>query len=917
MSAPRWVYHFDDPPPTGEADLPGLLGGKGSSLRAMTQAGLHVPPGFTITTECCRRYFELGRRWPDDLDRQLREHLARLEAQTGRTFGQGRRPLLVSVRSGAARSMPGMMDTLLNCGLHPDLAADPPQGVGDSPRFWRTYAQFVAMFTSTVHGVALSGCDKAADGDAALALLGDYQRQTGEPFPTDPWDALVACINAVFDSWHNERAVAYRNRHNIRDLHGTAVNVQVMFASQVSGIAFSQDPNDIAAGQMIVEAAYGLGEAVVSGEVTPDRYIVRRGDFAIASRDVGDKAAVVLPLGDDTPAESDAPCLSDEQVVELARLVLRVEEHFGHPVDVEWGWADGQFTLLQARAIRGLEVAGQVERARQDEIDRLAELVERAGGRRRVWIEHNLGETLRWPTPLTWDIVRRFMTGSGGFGRMYRQLGYRPSQRVCAEGFLELIGGRVYADPQRLGELFWDGMPLVYDTDAVVGDPSLLDRAPAKFDPDRADGRFLLQLPANLHAMWRIRRNVRRGMANANQRFDAAVREYQARLRQIRQAQLDGLSDTQLIAEIDRRRAVVLDEFGPESLLPGLFGGMAYDGLEAMLGQLLGHEAGAAMAATLTAGLEDTTTQQDALLHDVARGNASLEAFIEQFGHRCVGEMELGQPRWREDPTYLEQTIGRLRRDGGRDPRAMHAENVARRDEAERSLPNQLCDAGGSALLERIQVDLADARALLPYRETGKHYLMMGYELIRQAIESLAQRWGLVDDDIYFLHFEELAGFTNDRARLAEQVARRRLRWQAFQRLDMADVIDSDELDRLGQPPEAADGAELAGTAVAAGAATGVARIVLRPDEAGDLGTDYVLVCPSTDPGWTPLFLGARGLIVERGGVLSHGAIVARDFGIPAVVCPGATRILDEGERITLDGNRGRIIRLEREARHG
>jgi pyruvate, orthophosphate dikinase len=156
----RWVYYFSDPLPAEEGEAKAVLGGKGASLAEMTRAGLQVPPGFTIRTDACQRYFELGRRWPDGLEEEVRANLARLEADTGRTFGRGERPLLVSVRSGAAVSMPGMMDTLLNCGLHVGLADD----LGRPPWFWDRYLQFIRMFARTVDGIK----DLAADSTRQL-----------------------------------------------------------------------------------------------------------------------------------------------------------------------------------------------------------------------------------------------------------------------------------------------------------------------------------------------------------------------------------------------------------------------------------------------------------------------------------------------------------------------------------------------------------------------------------------------------------------------------------------------------------------------------------------------------------------------------------------------------------------------------
>ena len=170
-------------------------------------------------------------------------------------------------------------------------------------------------------------------------------------------------------------------------------------------------------------------------------------------------------------------------------------------MDIEWGWAEGRFALLQCRPIRGLDIARDIEAGRLEEIERLGRL---AGSQRRVWVAHNPGRTLRAPTPLTWDVARCFMSGDGGFGRLYQDLGYRPSPLVCREGFLELIGGRIYTDPDRVAQLFWGDSPMDYDLDALLQDNRLLEQAPGRFDPDKVDGRFLLRLPGMVGSMlWR------------------------------------------------------------------------------------------------------------------------------------------------------------------------------------------------------------------------------------------------------------------------------------------------------------------------------------------------------------------------------------------------------------------------------
>jgi pyruvate,water dikinase len=943
----QWVYFFGDGPEVAGAPDKALLGGKGASLAAMSKAGLPVPQGFTISTECCRVFYANEHRWPEELEDQVRQNMSRLEEVTGRTFGHGSPPLLVSVRSGAAVSMPGMMDTILNCGLHPGLADE----VGDTPAFWSAMLQFIESFAGTVGGVppselASPGQDSStAPGRTGLPARPDthqddrfewtgletrptatsiaaptrelaerylrvYRELAGHEFPVDPWRQLAECISAVFRSWDTERAVAYRRRHGIRGLQGTAVNVQAMFPSQVSGVLFTQDPNDLPAEQMVVEASYGLGEAVVSGEVTPDRFIVRRRDLQPVRTVLGTKKYVVAAIGAAAQRDADRASLTTEQLIDVCRLGLRIEELYGQPMDIEWGWAEGDFAVLQCRPIRGLEIARDVEPARQAQIERLREL---ADGQRRVWVAHNLGETLRGPTPLTWDIVRHFMSGDGGYGRLYKDLGYRPSAEVCRDGFLELIGQRVYADPHRVAQLFWGGGPMTYDLDAIKREPGLLDRAPTAFDADKADGRFFLRLPGMILSMFRASRISRRLRATVQETFEEQVLPvYLDYVRHQRERDLTGLDTTQVIAELNDRRGKVLDHFGTESLKPGFFGGLAFAELQALLVQLLGREQGVQMACTLTTGLEgDTTVEQNELLYRVALGEAPWERFQQQYGHRAVHEMELAEPRWREDRQQVEPALRGMRA-GGRSPADIHREHAQKRAQVEAELPGVLRQWGGSSFREEIEQKLRQAQLLLGYRESAKHYLMMGYELLRLAILELSRRWDL-GRDIFFLQLDELPQFERDRSRLEDALAGRKVRWQALQRLDLPAVIDSSDLERLGLPQEYETATQLDGEAVAAGTATGTARIVLDPRQSRDLGTDYILVCPSTDPGWTSLFVNARGLVVERGGVLSHGAIVARDFGIPAVVCAGATSRIRDGDQVQVNGNRGEIRIVEGE----
>ena len=919
ITATQRVFFFGDGSCEGDPTRKDVLGGKGASLAAMSCAGLPVPPGFTITVGCCKQYHANGQRWPDGLEEEVRAQLARLESSTGRTFGKGRDPLLVSVRSGAAHSMPGMMDTILNCGLHADMESQ----VADKQRFWSVYAAFARQVATTVAHIAPEALEeavkKAGAEDNPQAATQSHMRMfeaaTGRPFPKAPWDALLECINAVFASWNNERARIYRKAHGLEHLEGTAVNVQAMFSSRVSGIAFTVNPSRPLDEQVIIESSYGLGESIVSGEVTPDRFIVDRGNMQIIERAIGHKDSVMCALDReeiDAPCGATDPSLTDAQINELAALALKVEDYFGHPVDIEWGLSHGRFSLLQSRAIRGLEVARDVESGRQEEVTRLKAIIAAEGRKSKVWIVHNLSETLEAPTPLTWDMISWFMSGDGGFGRMYKDFGYRPSERVCREGFLELICGRIYCDPDRACDLFWEGMPFEYDHDEILADPRILEAAPKKFQPDRADEKFLLRLPGTVLAMLRSSKLTKRARASAAEIFNNDILPpYLEYVRNGLAANLAAMPTTELLEELNDRTKLVLGHFAAESLKPGFFGGAARAELEELLKQLMGEQDGIMFCQTLTSGLSnDTTVEQNAMLFEVARGKATMDDFVIRYGHRAVSEMELSRPRWREDAGYLHQVVNSMSTAATHSPAALHKRNEDRRHEAMANLLPVLKQHGGSFLYEKIEKLAREAQELLPYREVGKHYLLMGLELLRNVLLELGRRWE-IGDDVFFLKLEELPRFEADTGALVAAAGKRRVRWQSARKLDLPDVIDSREIDALGLPRQLKSSKEMTGLSLSSGVVTGTARIVLAPDQAGDLGDDCILICPSTDPSWTALFMTIKGLVVERGGVLSHGAITARDFSIPAVACPDTTHLIPDGARVRIDGNRGQITIIE------
>src|SRR5262249_4268644 len=243
----KWVYRFGNGKAEGRADMRNLLGGKGAGLAEMANLGLPVPPGFTITTEVCTYYYENGQTYPRALKEQVAAALAEVGRSTGKGFGDRDNPLLVSVRSGARASMPGMMDTVLNLGLNDETVEALAKKSGDKRFAYDSYRRFITMYSDVVLGVEHHHFEDLLDrlkdekgysldtdltADDWSALIVQYKKrvdeETGKPFPQDPHQQLWGAIGAVFSSWMNQRAITYRRLHSIPESWGTAVNVQAM-----------------------------------------------------------------------------------------------------------------------------------------------------------------------------------------------------------------------------------------------------------------------------------------------------------------------------------------------------------------------------------------------------------------------------------------------------------------------------------------------------------------------------------------------------------------------------------------------------------------------------------------------------------------------------------------------------------------
>ncbi|MBY0361205.1 MAG: pyruvate, phosphate dikinase [Phreatobacter sp.] len=350
----QWVFTFGDGKAEGQSSMRDLLGGKGANLAEMSNMGLPVPPGFTVTTEACIWYYANGRSYPAELAAQVEAGLAQIGALTGKLFGDPANPLLVSVRSGARASMPGMMDTILNLGLNDVTVAALGRGSGDERFAYDSYRRFIQMYSNVVLDVDHHNFEdileiykerKGLTLDTDLTaedwkhLVGEYKRrveeETGNPFPQDPREQLWGAVGAVFSSWMNQRAITYRRLHAIPESWGTAVNVQAMVfgnmgETSATGVAFTRNPSTGAKelyGEFLINAQ---GEDVVAGIRTPQ-------NITEIAR---------INAGSDKPSMETALPEVYQQFIAVAATL---EKHYRDMQDLEFTVERGKLWMLQTR----------------------------------------------------------------------------------------------------------------------------------------------------------------------------------------------------------------------------------------------------------------------------------------------------------------------------------------------------------------------------------------------------------------------------------------------------------------------------------------------------------------------------------------------------------------------------------------
>jgi phosphohistidine swiveling domain-containing protein len=856
------------------------VGGKAANLGELIRAGLPVPDGFAVTTEAYRRV--------------AGELVADLAGADGADLAAKARGTL--------------------------LAAPVPEDVATEIReaYQRLGADVPVAVRSSATAEDLPYASFAGQQDTYLHIVGA--------------DAVVDAVRRCWASLWTERAVSYRTANGID--HGQvliAVVVQRMVEAEVAGVLFTANPVTGRRRQAVIDASPGLGESVVSGAVNPDRFTVDTDGGAIVDRRLGDKRRRVRPLpggGTETvelPDGSGAACLSDDQVTRLVAMGARVEQHFGRPQDIEWAIdTGGALWLTQARPITTLFPLPAGAPADPDDL--------------RAYFNVNVAQGMYRPfTPMGRAAFR--LVGAG----VADLIGRPVPDRRAGPAVLQEAAGRLFVDvteairsragrevmPRILGVMEARSADMVR---TLFADPRMAVRhgaGPAL----RVIGRAALRF----RAPQQIARVYTR---------PAAVPAYIAGLQRQLTAGLALPADASPVEHLRLAERLLVERMPRvmPSLLPTL---LAATGAFVLAGKLQPGADPALRQAVLRAMPHNVTTEMDLELWDLARTiradtaaagefrdatpaelaaryragtlagttQRGLAAFLSKYGHRAVAEIDLGMPRWSDDPTHIIGVLANYLRpaDPGQAPDVQFARAAAEAHAAVDELTAQARRRGrirGAV----VGFGLRRSRQVIGLRESPKFLLVIALGVAREHIavvgRALTER-GLLEaaDDVFFLDFTEAEAALAGRDFRAVVTARRLDYEREVRRRTLPHVLLSDGTEpatgtgRADLPPGA-----MAGTPASAGTVTAPARVVLDPVGA-HLEPGEILVAPSTDPGWTPLFLTAGGLVMEMGGANSHGAMVAREYGIPAVVgVPGATTGIGNGDTITVDGAAGTVL---------
>ncbi|HEY3735308.1 MAG TPA: rifamycin-inactivating phosphotransferase [Streptosporangiaceae bacterium] len=843
-----------------------VAGGKGAHLGELSRIeGVCVPAGFCVTTDAFRRIMAAVPSIEDRLDR-----LSRLDPDDRRAIGT----LSAEIR----RALEGTI-------IPDDLAA----AITGALAQLGERAAYAVRSSATAEDLA--GASFAGQQDTYLNVVGPA--------------AILRHVSRCWASLYTERAVTYRLRNGFD--HGKvhmAVVVQQMVFPHAAGVLFTADPVTSSRKVTSVEATFGLGEALVSGLVNADVYQVRGGE--IIAKAIGTKQLAIHASPDGgtqeqaiDPERQGQPALTDTQVMRLAQLGRRIEAHFGCPQDIEWCLADDGFQIVQSRPITTLFPIPE-------------------SGDRENHVYLSVGHQQMMTDPIKplglsfWQLTTPAPMAEAG-GRLFVDVTQRLASPTSRAGLLELMGK---SDP-----LTEDAVHTILRRDGFIrplpdeGPPGpLFGGTPAPIETDPAIVTDLIG------------------------RSEASIA---ASERGIRTKSGEALLDF-ILTDIQELRRILFDPQSHQVFMSAMEATWwLNERLEAWLGeknaadtltQSVPRNVTSEMGLTLL-GVADVIrphpevvaflqhVEDEGFLDELPRlaggreARDAIEAWLDKYGMRCVGEIDITRPRWSERPTALVPMIlGNIKNfePGAGERRFEQGRQEAWKKEQEllerlRALPD------GERKAEETKRMIDRVRTFIGYREYPKYGMISRYFVYKQALldeaERLVQASVLGEkEDIFYLTLQEFHDVVRTNRVDGQLIGRRKDAFRSYQALTPPRVLTSDgeaiagAFRRDGLPTGA-----LVGLPVSAGTIEGRARVILDMAQA-DLEPGDILVTAHTDPSWSPLFVAITALVTEVGGMMTHGAVIAREYGLPAVVgVEHATRLIQDGQRIRVNGTEGYV----------
>ncbi|MGD2248635.1 MAG: PEP/pyruvate-binding domain-containing protein [Candidatus Methanofastidiosia archaeon] len=820
-----------------------LVGGKAFNISQMVQKGLLVPLGFCVTTEAYTYFMDFNNIAEDD------------ECISDKIREALMPPLLSEVVCDAYRLY---------------LQSKPCAVRSSSPVEDLKNASFAGQYESFLN----VQCE----------------------------DALLEAVKKCWASLWSRSAVEYRKKMGIKNKDiKMAVLVQEMIPAEASGVLFTEDP-------MVIEGVWGLGEALVGGKAVPDRFIVNRDSFNVKEQEISHKHGMStlnssggIDIIDVPENLKDAPVLNDEHIRELCDLGKRVEELFGHPQDIEWALYEDKIMLLQARPVTVKQ-------------------------KPTVWSRANAADTQpgyvtylsRIPENKPDDIV----------------LGLRPLLiRFGIKDIPDDIKFRGYI----YGHVYLN-MTTVHDTlGGIPGlSPEVLDQSLGHTSEEEVTdsklgfSEMMKLIPGTLRVM--------RFFMGLPQKAEKVIPQSMALIEAIKHKNLQEMSAEeleQLVWEMYERNSQVfqvhsvtalavfslfgvlqklmakIEEEGSENLLTIGLEGMSSSQLGVEMWQLAQIAAESPKVSELILSRKKDTIQKLKQFPESVSFLTHLSAFMDEYGDRCSEELELSTPRWEEDPNFVLSMVANFLDSDANPAKTMEEQKKMRLKATERIRKKLSKNPLEALLFEKM---LQKTQQYIVVRENLKTTWMKGLSTIRTLYMAIAEKLvkeGILKskEDIFYLKATEVSDIISDNLRkgqFEDHIEERKREKEKCKYLEVPEVI-------VGEPPPIEElkftvesEEQLEGTGCSHGMVTGKARVVLNPRECSKFKEGEILVAPITDPGWSPLFVTAGGLVMELGGTLSHGVIIAREYGIPAVVgVKNATKIIKTGQTITVDGNKG------------